>query len=223
MTTWWAALAILRKDLRAEARSKELIGTMLLFSLLSVLVFSFALELNAIARREAISGVLWVTVIFASVLGLNRSMAMEREQGNMDALLLAPVPRHAILLGKFLGNYLLALTVGLVILPVMAILYNTRLLSPSVMIILLLGAWGISMTGTLLSAMTVQARGGEALLPVALLPVALPILLAAVRATTSLFNDAPFSEWSSWLPIIAAIDIFYTVACVVLFQYVVEE
>jgi heme exporter protein B len=223
MTTFWASVTIFRKDLRAETRSRELLGTMLLFALLSVLVFSFALELNAIARREAISGVLWVTVVFASVLGLNRSMAQEREQGNMDALLLAPVPRHAILLGKFMGNYALAVLVGLVILPVMTVLYNARLFSPSVLVVLLLGAWGICITGTLLSAMTVQARGGEALLPVALLPVALPILLAAVRATTALFNDAPYNEWSSWLPIILAINVFYTVVCVAVFRYVVEE
>lgn len=218
-----AALAITLKDLRAETRSRDLLGTMLLFSLLSVLVFSFALELNAIARREAISGVWWVTIVFASILGLNRTMAQEREQGSIEGLLLAPIPRSAILLGKFMGSYLFAIVIGLVLLPIMTVLYNATLVSPSVILVLLLGTWGITMTGSVLAAMTVQARGGEALLPVVLLPVALPILLAAVRATTQLFDAAPISDWASWLPIILAIDVFYTLVSLSVFRYVIEE
>jgi heme exporter protein B len=218
-----ATWAVFRKDLRAEARTRELLGAMLLFALLSVLIFSFALELNRIARKEAISGVLWVTVTFASVLGLNRSMAQEREQGNIDALLLAPIPRSAIFLGKFLGNFIFALLVGLLLLPIMTILYNLTLISPLNLLILLIGTWGICVTGTLLSAMTVQARGGEALLPIALLPVALPILLSAVRATTGIFNDAPISDWGTWIGFIIAVDIFYSVVCFLAFEYVVAE
>lgn len=218
-----ASWAIMLKDLRAEARSRDLIGTMVLFALLSVLIFSFALELNAIARREAISGVWWVTIVFATLLGLNRTMAQEREQGNIDALLLAPVPRNAILLGKFLGSYLFALLVGAVLLPLMTVLYNAPLFSPAVLLLLLVGTWGITMTGTVLASMTVQARGGEALLSVVLLPIALPILLAVVRATTQLFENAPVSEWASWLPIIIAIDVFYTIVSLMVFRFVVEE
>lgn len=218
-----AALAICLKDLRAEARSRELLGMMLLFALLSVLIFSFALELNAIARREAISGVWWVTIVFASVLGLNRTMALEREQGNIDALLLAPIPRPAVLIGKFLSTYLYALLVGLILLPVMTVIYNLPLLSPWVVVMLFVGAWGICITGSLLAAMTVQARGGESLLPVALLPVALPILISVVQATTGIFEGSPRGDWASWLPVILAIDVFYTVVCVVVFRFVVEE
>src|SRR5574338_1241472 len=119
-----AVVAIIRKDLQAELRSRELVGSMGLFALLSVLVFSFALELDRVARSEAISGVLWVTVVFASILGLNRSLAMERDQGNLDAMLLAPIDRTAIFIGKFIGNFIFALTVGLLLLPLMTILYN---------------------------------------------------------------------------------------------------
>ncbi|XWX02767.1 heme exporter protein CcmB [Aggregatilineales bacterium SYSU G02658] len=221
--TLWAALSICLKDLRAEARSRELLGMMLLFALLSVLIFSFALELNAVARREAVSGVWWVTIVFASVLGLNRTMALEREQGNIDALLLAPIPRAAILIGKFLSAYLYALLVGLILLPVMTVIYNLPLVSLWVVVMLLVGAWGICMTGSLLAAMTVQARGGESLLPVALLPVALPILISVVQATTGIFEGSPRGDWSSWLPVLMAINVVYTAVCLAVFRFVVEE
>src|SRR5690606_35456609 len=101
-----AALAIAAKDLRAELRSRELVNSMVLFALLSILIFSFALELDRVARHEAIAGVLWVTIVFASILGLNRSMALEREQGGLNALLLAPISRAAIFCGKLAANYL---------------------------------------------------------------------------------------------------------------------
>lgn len=221
--TLWAAFSVCLKDLRAEARSRELLSMMLLFALLSVLIFSFALELNAVARREAISGVWWVTIVFASVLGLNRTMALEREQGNIDALLLAPIPRAAILIGKFFSAYLYALLVGLILLPVMTVIYNLPPVSPWAVVMLLVGAWGICMTGSLLAAMTVQARGGESLLPVALLPVALPILISVVQATTGIFEGSPRGDWSAWLPVLMAINVFYTVVCLIVFRFVVEE
>jgi heme exporter protein B len=220
-----AMFAILAKDLRAEARSREQLGAMLLFSVLSVLIFSFALELNRVARLESISGVLWVTVVFASVLGLNRSMALEREYGNIDALLLSPISRNAIFAGKFLGNMLFALVVGLLLLPMMIVLYNLPIGSAWLLIffLLVIGTWGICLTGTMLASMTVQARGGEALLPIALLPVALPILLAAVRATTSILNNGAVDDWGIWVGVILSIDVFYSVVCFGVFHYVVEE
>ena len=105
-------ISIIRKDFQAELRSRELVGSMGLFALLSVLVFSFALELDRVARTESISGVLWVTIVFASILGLNRSMAMERDQGNLDALLIAPIHRAAIFVGKLVGNFVFTLVIG---------------------------------------------------------------------------------------------------------------
>ena len=166
-------------------RSRELVGSMGLFALLSVLVFSFALELDRVARTESISGVLWVTVVFASILGLNRSMAMERDQGNLDALLLAPIHRAAIFVGKLVGNFVFTLVIGLLLLPLMTILYNVSLISRWLIVVLVLGTLGFTTLGTLLAAMTVQTRSREALLPIVMMPVVLPLLLAAVRASTS--------------------------------------
>ena len=214
-------LAIIAKDLRAELRSRELVSVMALFALLSVLVFSFALELDRAARAEAISGVLWVTLIFASLLGLNRSLAQESDQGNLDALLLAPVSRSAIFLGKFAGNALFTGIVGLALLPLMTVLYGMNMLDPWVTVTTLVGIAGFCAIGTLLATMTVHTRAREALLPIALLPAALPFLLTAVRATKGILNGAP--EWQVWLQLLAGITVIYLALCLLLYGFVVEE
>lgn len=214
-------LAIIAKDLRAEIRSRELLSVMAMFALLSVLVFSFALELDREARAEAVSGVLWVTLIFASLLGLNRSLAQESDQGNLDALLLAPASRSAIFVGKFAGNALFTGIVGLLLLPLMTVLYGINMVDPGVIVTTLVGTVGFCSIGTLLATMTAHTRAREALLPIALLPVALPFLLTAVRATKGVLNGAP--EWQVWLQLLAGITVIYVVLCLLLYGYVVEE
>ncbi len=216
-------LAVIAKDFRAELRSRELIGTMLMFAVLSILVFSFALELDRIARQEAVSGVLWVTLVFASILGLNRSMSMERENASIEALLLAPVSRAALFAGKFIGNFVFTLIIGLFLLPLMTVLYNMPLVSGWMFVVMAGGIFGFASTGTLLAAMTVQTRAREALLPIALLPVALPLLLSAVKASTAIISDAAFDTWATWLQIIIVVDIVYTVVALLGFGFVVEE
>jgi len=216
-------LTIVRKDLRSELRSRELISSMALFALLSVLIFSFALELDRIAREESIAGVLWVTVVFASILGLNRSLAMERDQGNLDAMLIAPIDRTAIFCGKLVGNFLFALIVGLILLPLMTVIYNASLTQMWLLVALVLGTFGFSTVGTLLATMTVQTRARESLLPIVMMPVALPVLLGAVQASTGILNDAPVENWLSWLQILAVVDVVLVVLCFLLFEYVIEE
>ncbi|MBE2184683.1 MAG: heme exporter protein CcmB [Anaerolineae bacterium] len=218
-----AAMAIFRKDALAESRSRELIGAMGLFALLDVLIFSFALELNREARIEAVSGVLWVTIIFASILGLNRSMAMERDQGNLDVLLLAPLPRSAIFTGKLLGNFLFTLLVGMAVAFVITILFNVPLFSEWLLMVLVMGTAGFTIVGTLLAAMTAQTRARETLLPIVMLPLAVPLLLAAVRGTTYILSEAAQGEWLPWLSILAVLDIIYLVLGIILFEFVVEE
>lgn len=216
-------VAIISKDLRAEIRARELVSVMALFALLSILVFSFALELDKGAREEAVSGVLWVTLIFASVLGFNRSMAQEREQGALDALLLAPVSRAAIFVGKLLGNFIFTLIVGLALLPLMTALYGMDLLDGWIFATTALGIFGFATIGTLLATMTVQTRAREALLPIAMLPIILPLLLTAVRATKSILGGAPATEWQGPLGMLVAIALIYLVLCLLLYEYIVEE
>ncbi|MCA9886228.1 MAG: heme exporter protein CcmB [Anaerolineae bacterium] len=220
---WQVTFAVLRKDMLAEMRSRELLSVMGLFALLSVIIFSFALELDREARETAISGVIWVTVAFASIIGLNRSMNSEREQGNFDALLLAPVDRSALFLGKFLGNFLVVLLVGLVLLPLGTLLYNITLIQPWVLLILVLGIFGLSSIGTLLAAMTAQTRARDALLSIAMLPIVLPVLLAAVRATTSIISNEPIENWITWPQILLVVDLIYLVLCFFTFGFVIEE
>ena len=215
--------AIIGKDLRAEIRARELVSVMALFALLSILVFSFALELDREAREEAVSGVHWVTLIFASLLGLNRSMAQERDQGNLDAMLLAPVSRAAIFVGKLLGNYIFTLIVGLAMLPLMTALYGLALLNGWIILTTALGVFGFATIGTLLATMTVQTRAREALLPIAMLPIALPFLLTAVRATKGILSGATAAEWQGPLGMLAAITVIYFMLCLLLYEYVVEE
>jgi heme exporter protein B len=214
--------SILVKDLQAEFRSRELLSLMVIFALLSLLIFSFALELDRIAREESISGVLWVTVAFASIIGLNRSLTIEREQGNLDALLIAPIHRAAIFVGKMAGNFLFALVVGALLVPIAALIYNMPLLSAWLVIVLLLGTLGLSAVGTLLATMTVQTRTRESLLPVVMLPLALPVVLTAVRATTGILSAQPSADWLGWLQLLAFVDAAYFAACFVMFEFVIE-
>lgn len=213
-------LAIIAKDLRAEMRSRELVSAMALFAFLSILIFSFALELDRVAREEAVSGVLWVTLIFASLLGFHRSMALEYDHGNLDALLLAPVSRMAIFVGKLVSNYLFTLMVGLILLPVMTMIYNKNMLDARLILTAVIGIFGFSAIGTLLAAMTVQTRAREVLLPIAMLPVTLPFLLTAVRATTSILNGA---DWLVWLRLLTGISVIYLVLCLFLYPFAVED
>lgn len=216
-------LSIVRKDLRAELRSRELLSSMALFALLSILIFSFALELDRVARQEAISGVLWVTVVFASILGLNRSLAMERDQGNLEAMLIAPIDRAAIFFGKLVGNLIFALLVAAFLLPLMSIIYNIGLIQVWLLVVLVLGILGFSTVGTLLATMTVQTRARESLLPIVMMPIALPVILGAVRATTSILNEIPVEDWVAWPQILLVVDIVYLVVCFFLFEYVIED
>ncbi len=217
------ALAIFRKDVRAEMRSRELVSAMVLFTFLSILVFSFALELDRVVRSESVSGVLWVTLIFSSVLGFNRSLGMERDQGSMDALLISPIHRGAIFVGKFLSNYLFVFLVAIILIPLMTVLYNLPLTNFYIILTLFLGTFGLTLIGTLLATMTVQARSRETMLPIVMMPLALPTLLSAVNASTSILKNAPQETWMSWIMLLALLDIFFLVMCLFLFPFVIEE
>ena len=171
-----ATFAIVRKVLAAEWRSRELFTSMLIFSLLVLLIFNFALELDPTTRSNVTAGVLWVTFTFAGTLGLNRSMAVEKDRGCMDGLLLAPVDRSAIYFGKAISNLVFMLVVEVIVLPVYSVLYNANLFQPGLLIIILLGSIGYVAVGTLLSAMAVQTRTRDVLLPILLFPLVVRLL-----------------------------------------------
>ncbi len=216
-------LAVLWKDLAAEFRSRELLSAMLVFSLLVILIFNFALDLNPKARLAATPGVLWVTLTFAGTLGLNRSMAIEKDRGCMDGLLLAPVDRSAIYFGKMLSNLAFMLLVAVVVLPVYSLLYNINLLQPALLVTVALGSIGYIAVGTLLSAMSVQTRTREMLLPILLFPVLVPALIAAVKASDGILQALAFSDIRPWFNLLITYDVVFTAVAYMVFDYIVEE
>lgn len=215
--------AVVWKDLAAELRSRELLTSMLVFSLLVILIFNFALELDAKTRANVTSGVLWVTFAFAGTLGLNRSMAIEKDRGCLDGLLLAPVDRSAIYFGKAVGNLVFMLIVEAIVLPVYSILYNTNLLQPGLILVILLGSIGFVAVGTLLSTMAVQTRTRDVLLPILLFPVLIPVMIAAVKASSGFLQGIEMAEILPWLNLLLVYDIIFTAVAFMVFDYVVEE
>jgi heme exporter protein B len=218
-----ALWAVVWKDLAAEMRSRELISAMLVFALLVILIFNFALELDARTRTSVTSGVLWVTFAFAGTLGLNRSMAMEKDRGCLDGLLLAPVDRSAIYFGKAIGNLIFMLLVEVIVIPIYSILYNTNLINPGLILSILLGSTGYVMVGTLLSSMAVQTRMRDVLLPILLFPVVIPLFIAAVKASAGFLQGLELSEISPWLNLLVVYDVVFSAIAFMVFDYVVEE
>ncbi len=224
MSTYLRALgAVVWKDLAAEWRSRELISSMGVFALLVIFIFNFALELDAVARASVTSGVLWVTFTFAGTLGLNRSMAIEKDRGCLDGLLLAPVDRTAIYFGKALANFIFILAIGAVILPVYSILYNTNLFNPGLLLVIVLGVEGYVAVGTLLASMAVQTRTRDILLPILLFPVAIPVLVAAVKASAGFLQAIPMDEIQPWLNLLYVYDAVFTAVAFMVFDFIVEE
>ena len=215
--------AVIWKDLVAELRSRELLSAMLVFALLVIIIFNFALELDPKTRAGVTAGVLWVTFIFAGTLGLNRSMAIEKDRGCMDGLLLAPIDRSAIYFGKAIGNLIFMLIVEIIVLPLYSLLYNINLFKPGLMLVILLGSIGYIVVGTLLATMAVQARTRDILLPILLFPVALPVLMASVKASNGFLQALPMAEIQPWLNLLIVYDIIFTAVAFMVFDFVVEE
>jgi heme exporter protein B len=215
--------AVIWKDLVAELRSRELLSAMLVFALLVIIIFNFALELDPKTRAGVTAGVLWVTFIFAGTLGLNRSMAIEKDRGCMDGLLLAPIDRSAIYFGKVIGNLIFMLIVEIIVLPLYSLLYNINLFKPGLMLVILLGSIGYIVVGTLLATMAVQARTRDILLPILLFPVALPVLMASVKASNGFLQALPMAEIQPWLNLLIVYDIIFTAVAFMVFDFVVEE
>lgn len=216
--------AVVWKDLAAELRSRELLSGMLVFALLVIFIFNFALELDVKARLSITSGVLWVTFVFAGTIGLNRSLAIEKDRGCLDGLLLAPVDRTAIFFGKAVANFVFILIVAAIVLPVYSILYNVNLFAePGLLLVILLGAEGYVAVGTLLAAMAVQTRTRDILLPILLFPVIVPVLVAAVKASTGYLQALPMEEIQPWINLLLVYDVVFTAIAFMVFEYVVEE
>ena len=220
-----AAWLVARKDLAIEFRTRTAFFSAIVFALMGITIFYFAWDATAVAAIDLAPGVLWVIFTFSGLLGLQRSFAVEQADRSMDALLSAPIDREAIYLGKALANVLFVTGVQVVALPAVALFYNVPLGGIVVPLagLALLAAIGIVAVGTLFSAMAVNTRLAELLLPMLSLPFFLPIVMAAAQTTARLLAGRPVAEAWPWLRILLAFDLVFLVACTLAFPYTVEE
>lgn len=220
-----AAVAIAAKDARVEWRSRTALQSALVFAVLVLVVFNFARDASAVPASLLAPSVLWVTVAFAGVIALNRSFAMEQGQGALDGLLLAPVSRSAIFLGKYLGNLAFVLVVEAFVLPLFVLFFNVPLGSAwfPIAALLVLASIGFVAVGTVLAAMTVKTRFAELMLPVLLLPFLVPPVLVGVQATTRLLAGRPADEIVGWFRFLGIYGLAFVVVALLLFPSVMDE
>lgn len=223
MNFWKAVTAIIWKDIRAEVRTKDIFSSMFVFALLAVIVFNFAFELRVPDMKMVAPGIVWVAITFAGTLGLNRAFVIEQDKGSLAGLLLAPVDRAAIYFGKMLGNLAFIFIVEIILLPLVMIFFNLSLLTWQHLLVLFLGTYGFAAVGTVFSAMAVNTRAREVMLPILLFPVLLPVLVASVKMTGSLLDGEALSEVANWLKLVTIYDIGFTVVAYLTFGFVVEE
>jgi heme exporter protein B len=221
-----AALAILRKDLQAELRAKQSVPAMALFSLTTFVVFHFGLD-RASLEGDLAAGVLWVTLLFAAMLGINRLLVAEQEEGGFDAFLLAPVDRTAMLLAKAAVLLLYLVVVEVVAVPAFALLLlgpGAGQALPELLAVLALADLGIAVVGTLVSALAVQARARELLVPLLALPLLIPVLIGAARATSPLLAEAGAEGLPGrWVAILALYDVVFGLLSYAVFDYLLED
>ena len=211
------------KDILLEVRSRELVISVLVFGLLVAVVFNFALDVTPQRVTALAPGILWVAFAFAATMAMSRAFVREREQGGLEGLLLSPVSRDAIFLGKALTNFLFMLLVELVLLPVFAVLFGFSALSFALIGTIVLATMGFAVVGTLFSAIAAQTRSREIMLPVLFFPVILPVIIGAVEASTRAIGGESTVGFGRWLPLLGVFDALFLVICPWVFSFVVEE
>lgn len=216
-----AVLTILWKDVVLELRTKDIVVSALVFALLVIVVFSFAITPTPQTVAFVAPGILWISFTFGGVLGLNRSMSLERESGGLHALMLAPVSRDLVFFGKMLGTFLFMLLVEVAVFPVFAVLFNFSLLLPGLIPVAVLATLAIAAIGTLFAVIAANTRSREMMLPLLFFPVVVPVVIAAVEASTAVLQGD--SAFDRWIPFLLAFDAVFLVVCPFAFQLVVEE
>lgn len=220
-----AAWLVARKDLAIEFRTRTAFLAAFVFSVLAIAIFYFAWDASIVSPADRAPGVLWVVLTFSALLGLQRSFAIEEHDRGIDALLVSPIGRESIYLGKAIGNLLFLSGIQLVSIPALALFYNMPVGKPLLIVtgIVFLAMIGIVAIGTLFSAMAVNTRLAELLLPMLSLPFFVPLLMNAAQAGTQVLAGRPISEVASPLKIIIAFDIVFVFACTVAFPFTLEE
>lgn len=220
-----AAWLVARKDLAIEFRTRTAFLSALVFSILALCTFYFAFDESVVAPRHSAPGVLWVVLTFSALLGLQRSFNLKEHDRGIDALLVSPISREAIYLGKAIGNLVFMCGIQAITIPALALFYNLPVGVPLLMVsgVVLLATIGIVAVGTLFSAMAVNTRLAELLLPMLSLPFFVPILMDAAQIGTRILAGRPLSESWPWLKILIAFDVVFVIACTLAFPFTLEE
>ncbi len=218
-------LALIWKDLLIELRTKETLASLLLLGLLILLVMSFAFDPTSDMRTTAAPGVLWVAVIFAGTLGMNRSLLREREHDCLHGLLLSPLDRGTIFLAKTVGTLLFMLAAEVVVVPAFIFFFNLPFGSTILRLtpVLFLGLLGFAAVGTLFAAVSLRTRAREVMLPLLMLPLATPLFIASIQASAQLLAGAPLRSVGHWLILLSSFDVVFLVVGWMTFEYVLEE
>jgi heme exporter protein B len=223
---WGAVAAILRKDVKAEFRTKEVFNSSAVFALLVIVIFSMAFEPTSAEARALSGGLLWIAFTFSAMLALSRTFAREVPNDCLLGLQMAPISAAAIYVGKLASNLLFLGLLELLLLPLFALFYNVRLLDHAAMLalIILLGSWGLAAVGTTFAAISTAVRLRELMLPVLLFPIEIPLILSLVEATTAVLQGTnPIVETRIWLRICFGFDVIFTILSLYMFGHVLED
>ncbi|MFQ5603872.1 MAG: heme exporter protein CcmB [bacterium] len=217
--------AILWKDLLSEFRTKEMILSMLVFSLMVAVIFNFSFPIASEFIQEAAPGILWMTFIFASLLGMNRSFVYEVDKGCLQGIMLAPVSRVVIYISKLLVNLIFISLVEAIILPIFSIFFDFNILDVfwELLFVIFITTIGIAVIGTLFSAISVNTKTREVMLPILHFPVSIPIIIGAVQATAAIFQGEQWGVVWNFVKIIIAFDIIFFIIAILTFEYIIEE
>ena len=216
---------IVWKDLVSELRTKEVLISMCFFAFLVLIIFNFSFFTGIEGSQGVLSGMLWVAFIFSGLLGLNQTFGSEKDRGSLQGLLLCPISRPTIYIGKVISNFLFMSIMELFILILFAILFRINLWTvlPLLFPVIFLGTSGFVFVGTIFSAMSVNARAREILLSIILFPIVVPLIIASVKATEKILQGKAFPEISGWLKILLAFDCIFFFISYVMFDFVLEE
>lgn len=223
MNFWRKVFAVTRKDALAEIRTKEIISAVLVFTLLVIVIFNFAFGTDPALVKQVASGMLWVTFAFAGVLSLNRAFIMEKEEGCLEGLMVSPISREAIYVGKALGSLIFMLVIEAIALPIFALLFNLNVFSFQLVAIIILATIGFVAVGALFSALAVNTKAREMVLPILFFPIVTPVIISAVKASEMALAGEQWSAMLSWLRIILAFDAIFIVVSYLIFAFVIEE
>jgi heme exporter protein B len=223
MSFWRRVFAIAWKDIISELRTREIIFSVLVFAILVLVIFNFAFATDKITMATVAPGILWVAFTFSGVLALNRAFIPEKEENCLEGLMACPVGREVIYAGKALGSLAFLLMIEAIILPIFALFFNLPVLSLELITITFAATVGFVAVGTLFSALAINTRAREMVLPILFLPIVAPVIICAVEASALAINGQSWREIISWLGVILAFDAIFLTVPFLVFPYIIEE